>query len=193
MLEIYSFYHLQNTNTPFTAEPTMTSKRFNLLPRSTRVSRYQKNIHSITRYLCVYCTSLMNFLHFVWPMASSSHSCLDWQSYSITSIQVFFGLPLRYYTFHFIIHAFSTHSCPFLKHVHTNLTYVPGSCSTVIISSILSLPQLTTCEPVAWMPHIHLIILIWARWSVKSFSFFTGHVSLPWNIQLCTQLLLLLL
>ena len=39
------------------------------------------------------------------------------------------------------------------------------------------------------MLHIHLIIVISARWSMKSFSFFTGHVSLPCNIQLCTQLL----
>jgi len=32
------------------------------------------------------------------------------------------------------------------------------------------------------MPHIHLIILISARWSINSFSFITGHVSLPCNI-----------
>jgi len=39
------------------------------------------------------------------------------------------------------------------------------------------------------MSHIHLIILISVCWSVNSFCFFTGHVSLPCNIQLHTQLL----
>ena len=45
--------------------------------------------------------------------------------------------------------------CPCFKHVHTNLTYVPGSCTTVIISSILSLSQLTTCEPVIYYNATH--------------------------------------
>jgi len=39
------------------------------------------------------------------------------------------------------------------------------------------------------MPHIHLTILISARWSATSFSFLTSQVSLPCNILLRTQLL----
>ena len=62
---------------------------------------------------------------------------------------------------------------------------------TVIISPVPTLSQLTTQEPVCYFnatrPPNH-IILISARWSVNSFCFFTGHVSLPCNIQLCTQL-----
>ena len=36
----------------------------------------------------------------------------------------------------------------------------------------------------SFTPHIHLTILISARWSATSFSFLTGHVSLPCNIVL---------
>jgi len=39
------------------------------------------------------------------------------------------------------------------------------------------------------MPHIHLTILISARWSATSFSFLPDKVSLPCNILLRTQLL----
>ena len=39
------------------------------------------------------------------------------------------------------------------------------------------------------MPHIHLTILISARWSATSLSFLIGRVSLWCNILLCTQLL----
>jgi len=39
------------------------------------------------------------------------------------------------------------------------------------------------------MPHIHLTILISARWSATSMSFLMGQISLPCNILLCTQLL----
>ena len=58
----------------------------------------------------------------------------------------------------------------------------------------LSIPSITLNSlqenlSVTLMLHIHLVILISARWSVKSFSLFIGHVSLPYNIQLCTQLL----
>jgi len=38
-------------------------------------------------------TSLINFLHFIQSIASSFHICQIWQSFSITSLQVFFGLP----------------------------------------------------------------------------------------------------
>ena len=50
-------------------------------------------------YVCMFffetqcTTSLINFLHFIQSIASSFHICQIWQSFSITSLQVFFGLP----------------------------------------------------------------------------------------------------
>jgi len=41
----------------------------------------------------------------------------------------------------------------------------------------------------SFTPHIHLTILISARWNATSLSFLTGQVSLPCNILLHTQLL----
>ena len=55
----------------------------------------RRNIHSRTPCLCCcYATSLINFLHFLWSVLSSLHICWIWQSFSITSLQVFFCLPL---------------------------------------------------------------------------------------------------
>jgi len=59
--------------------------------------------------------------------------------------------------------------------------------------NILSIPSLSLSSllenlSAILMPHIHLIILISACWSVNLFSFFTAHVSLPCNTQLRTQL-----
>ena len=53
---------------------------------------------------------------------------------------------------------------------------------------LVSLSQLYS-ELFTLMSHIHLTILITAGWSVTSFSFLTGQVSLPCSILLCTQLL----
>ena len=97
------------------------------------------------------------------------------------------GLPPGLNTFYFKICAFFTHSfLSFLKTClyHLNLCY----CIFVIISSIPSLSLISLLEnlSVIVLPRIHLIILISAHWSVN-FSFFTGHVSLPCNIQLYTQ------
>jgi len=76
---------------------------------------------------------------------------------------------------HFFTQSFSS-----LKHVRTILTC---RCISVIISSVpsLSLNSLHVNVSVILTPHIHLVILISARWSVNSFSFFTGHVSLSCN------------
>jgi len=67
-----------------------------------------------------------------------------------------------------------------------------GHWPTFLVTS--SIPSITLNSlqenlSVTLMLHIHLVILISARWSVKSFSLFIGHDSLPCNIQLCTQLL----
>ena len=64
-------------------------------------------------------------------------------------------------------------------------------CNTNAMSSIpgLSLSSLLGNLSFSLMPHIHLNILIYARWSATAFSFLTGQVSLPCNILLRTQLL----
>jgi len=64
-------------------------------------------------------------------------------------------------------------------------------CSINIISSIpsLSLNSLLGTLSFTFTLHIHLTILISARWSATSFSLLTGQVSLLCSILLCTQLL----
>jgi len=107
-----------------------------------------------------------------------------WQ-YSFTiSLQVLFGLPLGLgpstsYSMHF----FTSHYLLFAEHAHTN-----AACSAVIsmLSSIpsLSLSYLLGNLSFSLVPHIHLTILISARWSATTFSFLPGQVSLPCNILL---------
>ena len=38
--------------------------------------------------------SFIDFLHFLWYVASALYSCWPWQSFSAATLQVFFGLPL---------------------------------------------------------------------------------------------------
>jgi len=105
----------------------------------TQVTWYPKNIHSLTPCLCgYYTTSLINFLYFLWSTASSLHICWVWHSFSITSLQVSFGLPLgltpsTLKSKPFFTQSFSSFlkTCPY----HLNLCH----CITVIISSIHSL------------------------------------------------------
>jgi len=57
--------------------------------------------------------TIINFLHVVWSTASSLHICRIWQSYFVTSLQVFFGPPLGLtpYTLksvHFFTQSFSS-------------------------------------------------------------------------------------
>ena len=90
--------------------------------------------------------TISSCLHYLWSIGSSWHICQVWQSFSVTSIR--FLWPTSRSTFHFIIHVFF-HSRPFIKHAHTILTHLNlCRCTTVIISSIPSLSQLTTREPV---------------------------------------------
>ena len=74
----------------------------------------------------------------------------------------------------------------FAAHAHTN-----AACFTNAMSSIpsLSLSSLLGCLSFNLTPHIHLTILISAHWSVTTFSFLTGQVSLPCSMLLRTQLL----
>jgi len=106
------------------------------------------------------------------------------------NLQVFFGLPLGLapstsYTIHFITQSLSSFHSTCLY--HCNLFCY----STEIMSSNPSLslnPLLLGTQSCRLMLHIHLTILISARWSVTSFSFLMGQVSLPCNILLRIQL-----
>ena len=84
-----------------------------------------------------------------------------------------------------------SHRLLFTAHAHTN-----AACSAVITMLChlylvsLSTPYLGIyLLAYSVMPHIHLTILISARWSATTFSFLTGQVSLPCNMLLSTQLL----
>jgi len=129
-------------------------------------------------------------LHLLWSMASSLFSLRAWQSFFTISLQVFFGLllglaPSTLYCIHFFTQSSSSFrsTCPY----HCNLF----CCSTEIMSSnpSLSLNPLLGTLFCSLMLHMHLTILISARWSATSFSFFMDHVSLPFNVLLLTQLL----
>jgi len=78
-----------------TVETTTDPCNVGPLPRSTRVSRYQKNTHSQSCLCGYYTTSLINFLHLLFSTASYLYSCQIQQSISTTSLKVFFGLPPR--------------------------------------------------------------------------------------------------
>ena len=107
-------------------------------------------------------------------------------SLSLTSLQVFFGLPLGLTpssskSIYFFTQSFSSflNTCPYHLILYRSIT--------VVISSVpsFSFNSLHKNLSVTITPHVQLIILISVCWSVNSFSFFTGHVSLPCNMQLC--------
>jgi len=154
----------------------------------TRVSWYQKK-HSPTHRPDHY-PVFISFFHLPRSIASSLFKLRAWQSFCTTSFHVLFGLPLGLetstsYSIHIFTQSVSSfhNTCPY----HRNLF----CCSINIISSIpnLSLNSLLGTLSFTFTLHIHLTILISARWSATSFSFLTGQVSLPCSILLCTQLL----
>jgi len=63
------------------------------LSRTTQVGRYQKK-HSPTHTHADHQTSFIKFLHFLRSIASSVFNLCAWQSFSTTSLQVLFSLPL---------------------------------------------------------------------------------------------------
>jgi len=100
------------------------------------------------------------------------------------------GLPLALepstsYSIHFFTQSLSSFrsTCPYNHNLFC--------CSINIVSSIPSLSPNSLLGTLSFTLtlHIHLTILISARWSVTSFSFLTGQVSLPCSILLRTQLL----
>ena len=169
--------------------------------------RYQKKQSSAHTHPD-YQTSFINFLHLLWSIASSLFSLRAWQSFSTdleiyTNNTVYPFLCYEYpYTIRFSLvfllvldHLLHTrcisspsHYLLFVAHAHTVTAcsaVIPMLCHLYLVS--LSVPYLEIFFSL--MPHIHLTILISARWSATSFSFLAGQVSLPCNILLRTQLL----
>ena len=139
-----------------------------ILSGTSRVSRYQKK-HSPTHIYRGHQSSLICFIHPLWSMASTLFNPCAWQSFSTISLQVFFGLPLGLspstsYSIHFFTQSLSSFcdTCPY----HRNLFH----CSTAIMTSnpSLSLNSLLGILSCSFTPHIHLTILISARWSLFS-------------------------
>jgi len=133
----------------------------------------------------------ISFFHLLLSTASSLFKLRAWQCFCTTSLHVLFGLPLGLetstsYSIHFFTKSVSSfhNTCPY----HRNLfccsinIYIAYSYSFLLNSLLGTLSFTLTI-------HIHLTILISARWSATSFSFLTGQVSLLRNILLRTQLL----
>ena len=80
--------------------------------------------------------------------------------------------------------------CLFAAHAHTIATCF-AALSILYHLFLVSLltPYLELLSFFTLTLHIHLTVLISARWSATSFSFLTGQVSLPCRILLHTQLL----
>ena len=115
-------------------------------------------------------SSLYQLFHLPRSIASSLFKLRAWQSFCTIFFHVFFGLPLGLelstsYSIHFFTQSVSSFrsTCPY----HHNLF----CCSINIISSIpsLSLNSLLGTLSFTLTLHIHLTILISARWSATSF------------------------
>jgi len=149
---------------------------------TTRVSRYQKK-HSPAHHPDHH-PNFISFFHLLRSIASSLFKLCAWLSFGATSLHVLFGLPLVGLepSTSYSIHIFTQSASSFAAHTHTIAT-----CFAVIsVSSIpsLSLSSLLGTLSFTLTLHIHLTILISARWSATSFSFLTGQVPLPCSIQL---------
>jgi len=115
-------------------------------------------------------SNLYQLLHLPRSIASSLFKLCTWQSFCTTSFHVLFGVPLHLepstsYSTHFFTQSVSSfhNTCPY----HRNLF----CCNINTISSIssLSLNSLLGTLSFTLTLHIHLTILISARWSATSF------------------------
>jgi len=186
MLSYDSLVH--NIDKTWLARQQQQQSFYGPLSGTTRVSLYQKK-HSPTHHPDHH-PVFISFFHLPWSIASSLFKLRAWQCFCTTSFHVLFGLPLRLepstsYSIHFFTQSVSSFrsTCPY----HRNLF----CCSVSIISCIpsLSLSSLLGTLSFTLTLHIHLTILISARWSAISFSFLTCQVSRPCSILLRTQLL----
>src|SRR5260221_12646629 len=124
--------------------------------------------------------------------ASSRLRPISFMSLFTTSIRIFFGLPLGFGPFTSkMVQPFTQSQSSFLSTCPNHLslfcftTTLITSTSTPILPLNITLVILSLRDT----PHIILIILISALSSFASCSALIGHVSLPYIIQLRTQLL----
>jgi len=154
------------------------------LSGTTWVSRYQKK-YSPTHTRPDHQTSFINFLHLQWSIASSLFHLHAWH---------FFPQPLFRSSLVFLLVWDPLLHIPYISspshHLFAAHAYTIAACfAAVLILCCLLLISLAAHYSFTLMPHIHLTILISARWSVISFALLTGQVSLPCNMLLLTQLL----
>ena len=130
----------------FQLEHTHTQLFNSLLSGTTWVGRYQKK-HSPTHTHPVHQASFINFLHLLRSVVSSLLNLCTWQSFSTTSLQVLFGLPLGLgpstsNSMHFFAQSSSSfhNKCPY----HCSLF----CCNTSVMSSIPNLSQLPTWKSI---------------------------------------------
>ena len=170
----YTHTHTHTHTQPFNGRWTGT----------TRVGWYQKK-HSPTHTQTDHRTSFIIFLHLQRSMASSLFILHAWQSSRTTSLLLVLDPEL-----HTPYISSPNHHNLFAAHAHTNVACSaakPMLCHLYIPS--FSLGSLLGSLSFSLTPHIHLTILISARWSATKFSFLTGQASLPCNMLLCKQLL----
>jgi len=147
---------------------TTTTTVYVPLSGTTRVSRYQKK-HSPTHH-SEHHPVFISFFHLPWSIASSLFKLHAWQSFCTTSLHVLFGLPLGLepstsYSIHFFTKSVSSFRSTWPY--HRNLF----CCSINVILSIpsLSLNSLLGTLSFTLTLHVHLTILIAARWSATIF------------------------
>jgi len=150
-----------------------------ILSGTSRVSRYQKK-HSPTHIYRGHQSSLICFIHLIWSTESSLFNLQAWQSFPQSLSKFCLVYLLAWHPPFHTPYISSPNRCLlFAAHAHTIAT-----CFAVVprLSSNLSLSlnPLFGTQSCSFTPHIHLTILISARWSATSFSFLTGQVSLTY-------------
>ena len=97
------------------------------------------------------------------------------------SVHVLFGLPSRHSFTQSV--SFFRNTCPYHHNLFCYSINIISSIPSPSLNSLLGTLSFTLTS------HIQMTILISAHWSATSFSFLTGHVSLPCSILLHKQLL----
>ena len=159
------------------------------LSGTTRVSWNQKK-HSSTHHPDHH-PIFMSFFHLLRSIASSIQFAYL-AIFCTTSLDVLFWSISWSGALHLIFHTF-LHPISVFFLQHMSITSQPVFCQYYIIYHLFHHPlfELLTWKSLSFTLtlHIHLTILISARWKATSFSFLTGQVSLLCSIVLRTQLL----
>jgi len=136
---------------------TIHTQPFNGLWSGTiRVGQYQKK-HSPTDTHTDHRTSFINLLYLLRSIASSLFSLRAWQSFSTTSLQVLFGLPLGLgpftsYSMHFFTQSSSSfcRTCPYHYSLFCCNTNAMTSIPNISLSSLLEICLLAWRHTSTW-------------------------------------------